>query len=68
MERSGYIIVLQYKNALGRIVQQCHREVFETEFQAREQMGFMVQENKGAAMWIVEIPILAWQPRLTAVQ
>lgn len=67
MERSGFIIVMQHKNALGRIVEQCHREIFETETVAREQMGFMAVENKGAAFWIVEIPILAWAPRLTAV-
>lgn len=68
MEKLGYIVMLQYKNALGRIVQKCHPEVFETEQVAREQMGHMVIENKGASFWIVEVPIIPWQPRLTAVQ
>lgn len=67
-EKTGFVIVLQYMDVRKNIKTRCHPDVFPTQAEAQEQMGIMATESPKLMLYIVEIPLLEYRPRLTAVQ
>lgn len=67
-EKMGYVIVLQYLDPLKKVKRRMHPEIFQTEPEAREQMGIMATEAPKIMLYLVEIPLLDYRPQLIAVQ